>query len=221
MTLKHLILIPTHFEYLKLKGQVKAFDRSDVQVSICGFGPVAAAARAGMLISKHEPSHVWNLGIAGSLSDQACVGEAFTFASVAMHGIGAGEGEDHISAVEMDWHFWAGDTEDKLDQDETIGSQLPLVGAANGECGLLSVCAASASADQAKRRKEKHPSVIAEDMESFGIALACKLASVPLTVIRGISNVAGDRDMESWEVDKALAAVAELANDFGMSQPDA
>ena len=212
MTLKHLILIPTHLEYLKLKGQVKAFDRSDVRVSICGFGPVAAAARAGMLIAEFQPDHVWNLGIAGSLSDQANVGESYTFADVAMHGVGAGEGESHISAIEMDWHFWVGDTEDKLNQDAVIGSQLPLVGASNNECGLLSVCAASASAEEAKRRNEKHPGVVAEDMESFGVAMACKLASVPLTVIRGISNVAGNRDIESWEVDSALAAVAEMAN---------
>ena len=67
-------------------------------------------------------------------------------------------------------------------------------------------------AEEAKRRNEKHPGVVAEDMESFGVAMACKLASVPLTVIRGISNVAGNRDIESWEVDSALAAVAEMAN---------
>jgi futalosine hydrolase len=34
------------------------------------------------------------------------------------------------------------------------------------------------------------------------------MANVPLTVIRGISNLAGDRNKAQWNVDAALKAVA-------------
>jgi futalosine hydrolase len=47
-------------------------------------------------------------------------------------------------------------------------------------------------------------------MEGFGVALACRLAGVPLTIIRGISNTAGDRDHARWRVPEALAAAAGL-----------
>ena len=47
-------------------------------------------------------------------------------------------------------------------------------------------------------------------MEGFGVALACHLARVPLTIVRGMSNTAGDRDLAGWRVEDALAAAGEL-----------
>jgi futalosine hydrolase len=55
------------------------------------------------------------------------------------------------------------------------------------------------------------PAAVAEDMEGFAVALACRLAGVPLTIIRGISNTAGDRDHARWRVPEALAAAAALS----------
>jgi futalosine hydrolase len=48
-------------------------------------------------------------------------------------------------------------------------------------------------------------------MEAFGAALACHLAGVPLVVVRGISNHAGERDATRWRVREALAAARTLA----------
>ena len=52
---------------------------------------------------------------------------------------------------------------------------------------------------------------MAEDMEGFGVALACRLGGVPLGIVRGISNDAGDRDKSRWQIPAALTAAAELA----------
>jgi futalosine hydrolase len=52
---------------------------------------------------------------------------------------------------------------------------------------------------------------MAEDMEGFGVALACRLLGVPLAIVRGISNEAGDREHARWQVPAALAAAADLA----------
>ena len=55
----------------------------------------------------------------------------------------------------------------------------------------------------------------AEDMEGFAVATACRLANVPLSIIRGISNVAGDRDHRRWEIDLAIDRLAQrLARDI-------
>jgi futalosine hydrolase len=53
---------------------------------------------------------------------------------------------------------------------------------------------------------KKHPSAIAEDMEGFSVAAACKLAGKPIRIVRGISNRAGDRDHRFWEIDRGLDA---------------
>ena len=47
-------------------------------------------------------------------------------------------------------------------------------------------------------------------MEGFAVALACRLAGVPLLIVRGISNTAGDRDTIRWQIEAALAAAAHL-----------
>ena len=52
---------------------------------------------------------------------------------------------------------------------------------------------------------------IAEDMEAFGVAMAASLAKVPLQVVRGISNNAGDRRLSQWKINDALNSAAQLA----------
>lgn len=55
------------------------------------------------------------------------------------------------------------------------------------------------------------PAAAAEDMEGFAVAMACRLRGVPLDIVRGISNAAGDRDRSHWQVSAALEAAGRLA----------
>jgi futalosine hydrolase len=96
-----------------------------------------------------------------------------------------------------------------LDGAQPIDETLPLARSGQGE--LLTVCGASAAPDEARARRARYPEAAAEDMEGFGVALACRLFDVPLTVVRGISNVAGERERGNWRVGAALAAARELA----------
>jgi futalosine hydrolase len=48
-------------------------------------------------------------------------------------------------------------------------------------------------------------------MEGFAVAFACRLRGVPLDVIRGISNTAGDRDKTRWDIPGGLRAAGDLA----------
>jgi futalosine hydrolase len=76
---------------------------------------------------------------------------------------------------------------------------------------MLSACSAAAGADDVRSRLRLHPDAVAEDMEGFAVAAACRLAGVPLDVVRGISNTAGDRDTARWQVEAACRAAADLA----------
>ena len=76
---------------------------------------------------------------------------------------------------------------------------------------LLTACAASADATDVAHRRRLFPTAVAEDMEGFGVAVACRLAGVPLAIVRGISNDAGDRDHGRWRIGPALEAAAALA----------
>jgi futalosine hydrolase len=200
-----LILVPT-----ALEGQL-IFDivRRKIprlEIELCGFGPLAAAARTAELIARRQPDRVLLLGIAGSIDPQLELGAAYQFSEVACFGVGVGSGGDYQTMAEMGWQHWS--------EDPCVGDTLALsMSPASGNlCGqLLTVCTAANSAQDIQARKGKFPGAMAEDMEGFAVALACRLAGKPLTIVRGISNVAGDRRRQHWQISSALRSAAQLA----------
>ena len=51
-------------------------------------------------------------------------------------------------------------------------------------------------------------------MEGFAVALAARIADVPIAVVRGISNHVGDRKVDGWQVPEALDAAWRVASDL-------
>jgi futalosine hydrolase len=199
-----LILVPTPVEH-GLLDDLGGFPTGSGRVEVCGFGPVAAAARTAQRLALLRPRRVLLLGIAGTLDpERRPVGSAALFGHLRLDGVGAGQGEAHRPAEALGFPQWPGDPEA-----EAIGDQLVLDPGREEE--LLTVCAAAASPVEASQRRQRHPGARAEDMEAFGVGLACRLQGVPLRVVRGISNVAGDRERTSWDVPGALAAARSLA----------
>lgn len=200
-----LILVPTQFE-LNLIGQKLPSDLA-AACELCGFGPIIPAARTVQLIQQHQPSRVLLMGIAGAYLDRLSIGNAAVFSTVSCYGVGAGSSDNFRTAETMGWKQWSGDTKESC-----IGDRIMLAhpenidtSAENATRGLL-VTATSAAAEQADvdNRLRVFPEAVAEDMEAFGVAAACRLSDVPLFVVRGISNRAGDRDKSNWKIEEAL-----------------
>ncbi len=177
-----LILVPTAHE-AELLGPMAA------PTEVCGFGLAAAGAGAAHAIARHRPQRVVLAGVSGSYDlTRAPLGWAMSASAVRCHGIGAGG----LSAAELGW----------ADSD-----QIEL----SGNDGLvLSVASASGDAAQASRRHQQHPQALVEEMEGYAVAVAATLYQVPLVVVRGVSNAAGDRDHSGWQMRAALNAVREL-----------
>lgn len=57
----------------------------------------------------------------------------------------------------------------------------------------------------------KRWSALAESMEGAAAAHLCALYGVPFLEVRGISNLADDRDRDAWQVDRAVAVMARAA----------
>jgi futalosine hydrolase len=156
---------------------------------VCGFGLVEAAVGAAAAFAAHRPARAVLVGSAGSYDAlRAPVGSALSASAVRCVGIGVGD----RSAAELGW---------------TASDVVELDGD-GGE--LLSVTAGSADADQALRRAERHPGAVAEEMEGFAVAMAARRFGVELRIVRGISNLAGDRERDRWRMDDALRAAAGL-----------
>jgi futalosine hydrolase len=200
-----LVLVPTALELARITD-VGGLG-STALVQLCGFGPIAAAARSSQLLARLTPARVILLGIAGAFNvERDALGTALEFGAVAVSGVGVGEGREHVPPPKLGFPQWpAGEDPphkavyDRLELEHVSG---PL---------LLTTCAASGHAQQATERMTRFPEARAEDMEGFAVALSCALAGVPLSIVRGISNQVGDRAPENWAIPRALAAARELA----------
>ena len=207
----NLLLIPTQPELNVLQPLLgKAARRHNWSIELCGFGPIAAAARTSQLVSHQHPDRVLLIGVAGTYDPGQPLGVAVEYGHVACYGIGAGTGEHHQSASDLGWPQWQA-----VDSSRKIGDPISLdddgrQGHPNGG-NLLTCCSASTTLEDVQHRTRLHPEATAEDMEGFGVALACELISVRLQIARGISNIAGDRNQEHWQFRAALEAVGELA----------
>ena len=196
-----LILVPTRVELQRLEPRLGALVReSGGGMELCGFGVIAAAARTSQLIAQHKPDRIILVGIAGAIGDRLTVGQAYEFDEVACYGIGAGSGAEYLGAGEVGFQQWAevSDLISLRSKGEPATQQ------------LLTVCTASWGDDDVRLRRQKLPAAAAEDMEGFAVALACQLAGLPLRIIRGISNVAGDREKTRWKIEEALLSAADL-----------
>jgi futalosine hydrolase len=158
-------------------------------VCICGFGLAAAGAGAAYAIATHLPDAGGGVVLAGAAGTydpgRLAIGAALDAGAVRIDGIGAGgAGPAALGFAKSD--------------------VMPLAGE-GGE--LLSVAEAAASPAQARGRAAQHPAALGEEMEGFAVAVAAALFGVQLRIVRGASNLAGDRDHASWRMADALAAV--------------
>jgi futalosine hydrolase len=176
-----LILVPTALEAGML-------DLGDDAV-VCGFGLVEAAVGASAAFAERAPREAVLIGAAGTYRPERLpVGSVMVASGVRCEGIGVGE----QSAAELGWSAF---------------EAIPLDGV---DGNLLSVAAASENEMRAGDRARRHPDAVAEEMEGFAVAVAARRFGVRLTIVRGISNVAGDRDQSHWRLREALTAARDV-----------
>jgi futalosine hydrolase len=185
-----LILVPT-----ALEADLLFPDGPPGQVVVCGFGLAAAGAGAAHAIATHPAAAADGIVLVGAAgtydADRHPVGSAMVAGSIRCEGIGAGSGNGHRSAAALG--FAAADAIDLGDGDE-----------------LLSVATAAGSEWEAAERKARHPGAAGEEMEGYAVAIAAGLFGVGLTIVRGFSNAAGDRDRDGWRMADALARAGAL-----------
>ena len=203
-----LLLSPTQVELTGILSHLGKGSLKGTSTNVCGFGPIAAAARTSLLIARHQPEVVLLAGIAGSLDPQCIVGDAYRFHCVRSYGVGVGDGKQFQSAEQIGWKHLQANGDDipqgigDVIRGSNESSELDSHSVMTKE--LLSVCAASSSEADVKIKQRSCPEAVAEDMEGFAVAAACVMNNVRWIIVRGISNYAGDRAYRNWQIEKAL-----------------
>ena len=211
-----LILVPTAVELQHLPMHfLKVVERVGGAIELCGFGPIVAAARAASLLAAHQPQQVVLCGIAGSLGESLQVAGAYRFDSVACYGVGVGCGQAFKTAGSVGWRQWPGDGAGQASS-AAIGDviQLTKLRSSTDQRLLLTACAASQDESDVALKRQLFPRAVAEDMEGFAVAAACQLVGVPMGIVRGISNRAGDREHANWKIANAMTAAAALVEEM-------
>ena len=193
----NLILVPSKTELARLRKRIGSLPAS-WRIETCGWGILASAVQSTEHIHRHRPHQVILAGIAGTFSETAFpVGSAVAFDSVRIDGLGASWASEFQTAEQLGWGA------------ETLCVpglfKLKLLSDRTGVEGLelLTVCSASGDENHARWRVARFPNVVAEDMEGYAVAASCHRANVPVSIVRGISNVAGVRDQSRWQIDRS------------------
>ncbi len=204
-----LVLIPTKQEEQRLRA-VRPLPPGLGLIARSGFGPLAAAARTAELIARLAPRRVLLLGIAGTMDETRLpIGEASRFGRVWLDGVGAGSGPTRAGARAVGIPQWPATG---MGWPDALWEELVFEDPLHARSErLLTVCSASGTPLEARERAERFGGALAEDMEGFGVALACAMQATPLAIVRGISNRAGERDARAWKIDAALDAASQLA----------
>lgn len=217
-----LVLVPTEMERKAILSSWSPAESESV-VCVCGLGVVAASVNSVCAIQQHRPRRVVLAGIAGLFGGETHrLGDAAFFDSVAIDGVGVGQGNDFLSPSQLGWDDpqWGGvPNQIQLERLHHNAAQRETLDQPGGEslndslgvqpnALLLTVCSATANPSEARWRSERFPNALAEDMEGYAVALACKTMGLPLSIVRGFSNVVGERDKANWEIRDALQSVS-------------
>ncbi len=191
-----LLLVPSQLEAARLALP----DRPGVEVLVCGVGLLAAGFATGRRLAQGDVDRCVLIGLAGTRDYRRVpVGTLVVGTAVKDQAFGVGGGRTFLGLDEMG--LPSGDVpRTLLDLDDPgLAFGVPVV--------IGSVAAASVSTSQATTWRRRHPDTVVEEMEGFSVALAARQAGVPVSIVRGISNHAGDRDMANWKLVDAFDAL--------------
>lgn len=172
-----------------------------------GIGVAAAAAAVGVLAERYAPSACITVGIGGTyvgsfvpVGAAVCASEE-SFLDLGIVTVGGITG---LESVPLPLLPGEPPSFGRVPTDPSWSAVLA------GACGTAPVPFATSDAvsgdlETASLRSERSGAAV-ESMEGAAAALACLRLGLPFAELRGISNVAGQRDKAAWEIPRAIRA---------------
>ena len=166
--------------------------RGDVAYLATGAGPVSASAALTWFLSRHSTNSIVGIGIAGVLPGSSCRrDQVYRVVRDSFPESGAESARGEVLPLDFPG---LEEREFALDAPPDL-SHLPTAVA-------LTVGLSTGTAGTALRRRETGADL--ESMEGAAWAFAASRWRIPFAQVRSISNVAGFRDREAWDIPGAL-----------------
>ena len=205
---------------------------SDLRLLVCGVGPVAAALTFGRISAQGPMTEfcegVCNFGLAGSYDPDAAPPGSIVLAEREYwpeYGVWP-EADEKVNGNIMDTapglpaqlHFAQGLLPSgpifsrlELDPDNTLGNMGLNCHTVQRRGTSVTMAAVSGTRRRAGRMAALSGG-LTENMEGFALALGARAAGLPFVEIRAVSNVAGRRPPDTWDMPGASQALAEAAS---------
>jgi adenosylhomocysteine nucleosidase len=174
----------------------------DVAVLRCDVGKVNAAAGCTLLIQQFKPDYIINTGSAGGIKPELKVGDAVISSGLIYHDVdvtafgyapGQVPRQPQIFPVDENLVKTAEDSVDELKKEkllpETFNHLRGLIG--SGDVFMH-------EPEKIAALRKTFPDIAAVEMEGAAVAHCCHLFSVPVLVIRALSDVAGTESPVSF-----------------------
>ncbi|WP_406478973.1 futalosine hydrolase [Streptomyces platensis] len=170
-----------------------------------GVGPAAAAAGTATALTAAalagQPYDlVVSAGIGGGFPPGAPLGSVVVAEAIVAADLGAETPDGFLPVTELGFGTVVHRPDPAL-----VRTVAAAAGAVSGP--VVTVSTVTGSAARAAELAARHPGVLAEAMEGFGVAEAAAAHGVPVLEIRAVSNAVGPRDRAAWRIGDALAAL--------------
>lgn len=193
-----------------LTWQTGSLGRSEIVYVISGIGKTNAAHAATVLIQNFSPSIVVNLGIGGAYPSS---GLKLGDIAVASKEVYADEGvllKGGFRTLQlMDIPLLKTGRRRYFNEfpvDAGLGGKMMEAAMAGGFRARKGIFATVSTCTGTRKRAEelsKRFGAICENMEGAAVAHNCLIYGIPFVEVRGISNIAKERDTSKWEIKPA------------------
>ena len=181
-----------------------ALNNTAVTVCVCGVGKANAAHGAALLIENFKPDSVYNIGVGGAYPSSGLSIGDIVIAEKEIYG-------DEGLLSKNGFHAMNEILSNDILNEFIMRVPEKLKGFKNkGNFVTVSTCTGTL---ERGREIEKRFNAVCENMEGAAIAQICALSGIPVTEIRGISNIIEGRKAEP--IDKShIVKAAENAQRF-------
>jgi futalosine hydrolase len=173
-----------------------------IDVLEVGVGPIEAAVRTTVALSKNKYDLVISAGIGGAFPTKATIGSIVVADHLEVADLGAETPNGFLSVDELGFGTATYNVNqsavDEIYQFLHKSNQLVVKGT------VITVSTVTGTKEKAQELTKRIENVTAEAMEGFGVATAAKQFDTPALELRSISNMVGPRNKEEWNIKGAL-----------------
>ncbi|GGJ24012.1 futalosine hydrolase [Deinococcus roseus] len=191
------------------EGEALFFGALGLEVAVSGIGAVNAALTTLQAAGASRPDLIINAGIAGAFPGKGLnIGDVALSSQITYACVGAENHDGGFLDLRALGFPLQGELFNQLPVWEGAQDLAQRLGVQTGE--MLTLDTVTGTKHTLEKLQNCYPEALTEGMEGAGVALAGLRLDLPVLEVRGISNMVGPRDRESWNIPLALKACRDV-----------